>query len=142
MLDLVGLQSFHHHYPWQLSGGMHQQVSITRALAFNPQLLLIDEPFGVLDEITREKMNLKLLRLWETTRKTVVFVIHFIEEAVFLSIRVMAPNPGRIATVILFDLLQPRTFASWKHASWKHPLFFELSPPILERLRGKDSSTI
>jgi NitT/TauT family transport system ATP-binding protein len=101
-LELVGLSGFGGKYPWQLSGGMQQRASIARALSFDPDLLLMDEPFGALDEIVRDMLNQQLLRLWEVTGKTVLFVTHSIPEAVFLSthIVVMSPRPGRIYDVI------------------------------------------
>ncbi|HXV24627.1 MAG TPA: ABC transporter ATP-binding protein [Alphaproteobacteria bacterium] len=105
-LDMVGLNGFERKFPWQLSGGMQQRVSIARALSFEPQLLLMDEPFGALDEITRDHLNEQLIGLWEQTGKTVIFVTHSISEAVFLSTRivVMSPRPGRIIEVIDCDL--------------------------------------
>jgi NitT/TauT family transport system ATP-binding protein len=101
-LDLVNLSGFGGKYPWQLSGGMQQRASIARALSFDPDLLLMDEPFGALDEIVRDMLNEQLLRLWDATGKTVLFVTHSIPEAVFLStqIVVMSPRPGRIYDVI------------------------------------------
>ena len=110
MLELVQLSDFADHHPWQLSGGMQQRVAIARALSFRPALLLMDEPFGALDEMTRELMQQEVLRIWTETETTVVFVTHSIPEAVFLSTRVvvMSPRPGRIAGVIDIPLSHPR----------------------------------
>jgi NitT/TauT family transport system ATP-binding protein len=110
-LKLVNLSGFDRKFPWQLSGGMQQRASIARALSFDPALLLMDEPFGALDEIVRDHLNEQLLRLWEETRKTVVFVTHSIPEAVFLSTKivVMSPRPGRIIDVIACDFPRDRT---------------------------------
>ena len=110
-LELVDLAGFEKKFPWQLSGGMQQRVSIARALSFEPELLLMDEPFGALDEITRDHLNEQLLRLWEKTGKTVVFVTHSIPEAAYLSSRivVMSPRPGRIIDIIDCDLPADRT---------------------------------
>jgi NitT/TauT family transport system ATP-binding protein len=131
MLDLVELRGFEQHHPWQLSGGMQQRVSIARALSFDPALLLMDEPFGALDEMTRERMNDELLRIWQASGSTVVFVTHSIAEAVFLSTRivVMSARPGRISKVIPVDLPQPRTAAMREE-----PRFFELATEVREAL--------
>ncbi len=110
-LDLVNLTGFGDKFPWQLSGGMQQRASIARALSFDPDLLLMDEPFGALDEIVRDKLNEQLLRLWDRTGKTVVFVTHSIPEAVFLSTRivVMSPRPGRVHDIVTCDFPRDRT---------------------------------
>jgi NitT/TauT family transport system ATP-binding protein len=110
MLDLVGLTEFSGNYPWQLSGGMQQRVAIARALTFEPSLLFMDEPFGALDEITRERMNIELLKIWSKTKTTVIFITHSIQEAVYLSSRivVMSPRPGQIVADIPINLPYPR----------------------------------
>jgi NitT/TauT family transport system ATP-binding protein len=132
MLALVGLEKFAKSYPWQLSGGMQQRVSIARALVFEPQLLFMDEPFGALDEITRENLNLELLRIWRETGSTIIFVTHSIPEAVFLSTRVvvMTPRPGKIEQIIEVKLPQPRNFDTRED-----PRFFEYATVIRESLR-------
>jgi NitT/TauT family transport system ATP-binding protein len=132
MLELVELGDFGDHRPWQLSGGMQQRVSIARALSFSPPLLLMDEPFGALDEMTRERMNQELLRIWDETGATVVFVTHSIAEAVFLSTRavVMSARPGRITGVVEIDLPQPRT-----SRTREEPRFAELVRDVRRLLR-------
>jgi NitT/TauT family transport system ATP-binding protein len=134
MLKLVGLQDFGDSYPWQLSGGMQQRVSIARALAFSPSILLMDEPFGALDEITRERMQAELLTIWgdAETDTTVIFVTHSIPEAVFLSDRVvvMSPRPGRIERVVTINLPRPRDIGTRES-----PRFFELVTEVRESLK-------
>jgi NitT/TauT family transport system ATP-binding protein len=111
LIDLVGLRGFEHHYPHELSGGMQQRVNLARALAVDPQLLLMDEPFAALDAQTREYMQSELLRIWSLSRKTVLFVTHQIDEAVYLSDRVvvLSPRPGRVREVVDIGLPRPRS---------------------------------
>ena len=139
MLALVELSDFAGHHPWQLSGGMQQRAAIARALAFEPRLLLMDEPFGALDEMTRERMNDELLRIWERTGTTIVFVTHSIPEAVFLSSRivVMSPRPGRITDLVEVDLPRPRT-----DASRESERYFELVTQVREALRAPDAARV
>jgi NitT/TauT family transport system ATP-binding protein len=111
LLELVGLQGYEAKYPYELSGGMQQRAAIARALVHDPKLVLMDEPFGALDALTREKMNLELLRIWQEARKTIVFVTHGISEAVFLGTRVvvLTAGPARMADNFEVDLPHPRT---------------------------------
>jgi NitT/TauT family transport system ATP-binding protein len=138
LLRLVGLEAFRRHYPWQLSGGMQQRVSIARALALNPAILLMDEPFGALDEMTRERLNGELLQVCNETGATVLFVTHSIAEAVFLSSRVivMSPRPGTIDRIVPIDLPRPRD-----DTTRAAPRFFELVTAVRESLREDPALT-
>ena len=131
LLRLVGLDGFRRHYPWQLSGGMQQRVAIARALVANPAILLMDEPFGALDEMTRERLNGELLSVCHETGATALFVTHSVGEAVFLSTRVvvLSPRPGRIARVVDIDLPRPRS-----EKTRALPRFFELVTTVREHL--------
>lgn len=114
MLELVGLYEFGKKYPHELSGGMQQRVGIARALAIKPEILLMDEPFSALDEFTKERLNEDLLTIWSKTNKTILFVTHNIQEAVFLSDRivVLSPHPGRLSAIVDIDIPRPRTLAT------------------------------
>ena len=133
MLALVELSDFARHHPHQLSGGMQQRVAIARALALQPAILLMDEPFGALDEMTRERMNAEVLRIWQRTGTTIVFVTHSIPEAVFLSTRVvvMSARPGRITRVVDVPLPQPRGEETREDAR-----YFQVVTEVREALRA------
>ncbi|WP_448953314.1 ABC transporter ATP-binding protein [Labrys neptuniae] len=135
-LELVNLKGFEKKFPWQLSGGMQQRASIARALCFDPKLMLMDEPFGALDEIVRDKLNDQLLHLWRTTKKTVVFVTHSIPEAVYLSTKivVMSPRPGRIIDIIDCDFPRDRTLDIRET-----PEFLEVAHRVRDGLRAGHS---
>ncbi len=136
LLQMVELGGFENHRPWQLSGGMQQRVSIARALATAPKLLLMDEPFGALDEMTRERMNMELHAIWRQTDTTVIFVTHSISEAVFLSNRVivMSARPGRIMQIVDIDLPIPRG----EHTR-QDPALFEAERAVREWLRKAEA---
>jgi NitT/TauT family transport system ATP-binding protein len=133
MLELVGLKDFGYKYPSELSGGMQQRVGIARALALDPEFLLMDEPFSALDEFTREKLNEDLLNIWSKTQKTVIFVTHNIPESVFLSDRVvvLSPHPGRLSAIVDIDLPRPR-----ESAIRETPEFYEYVTQIRRSFEG------
>ena len=133
MLELVELGDFRRHHPYQLSGGMQQRVAIARALALQPSILLMDEPFGALDEMTRERMNDEVLRIWQRTGTTIVFVTHSIPEAVFLSTRVvvMSARPGRITRLVDVPLPHPRN-----EDTREDPRYFRVVTEVREALRA------
>jgi NitT/TauT family transport system ATP-binding protein len=137
MLELVKLPEFARHMPWQLSGGMQQRIAIARALAAHPELLLMDEPFGALDEMTREHMQAELLRICGATETTVVFVTHSIPEAVYLSDRVvvMSPRPGRITDLIDVDLGRGRN-----EDTREQTVYYESITQVREALRKVERS--
>jgi NitT/TauT family transport system ATP-binding protein len=134
LLRIAGLQGFENKYPYELSGGMQQRVAIVRALSRDPKLLLMDEPFGALDALTREKMNAELQRIWLASRKTVVLITHSIDEAVFLGDRVivMSPRPGRIVRELKVNLPRPRVAAE----TFGHPEHVRLSREIRSLLEA------
>ncbi|WP_375267208.1 ABC transporter ATP-binding protein [Planktotalea sp.] len=136
VLELVELDGFEKKFPWQLSGGMQQRASIARALAFDADILLMDEPFGALDEIVRDHLNEQLLQLWARTQKTIAFVTHSIPEAVYLSTKivVMSPRPGRIADVIESTLPKERPLEIRDS-----PEFIEIAHRVREGLRAGHS---
>ena len=137
LIRIAGLQGFENKYPYELSGGMQQRVAIVRALACDPKLLLLDEPFGSLDALTREKMNAELQRIWLASRKTVVLITHSIDEAVFLGDRVvvMSPRPGRIIRELVVNLPRPRLPAE----TFGHPEHIALAREIRGLLEGGDA---
>lgn len=135
-LEVTGLRGFENRYPHELSGGMQQRVSISRALAFRPQVLLMDEPFAALDEITRETLQEELLELWSKVETTVIFITHSIPEALLLSQRivVMSARPGRVVEQIDVSFPRPRS-----EATRELPLFTEMAGHIRHLLRGEGS---
>jgi NitT/TauT family transport system ATP-binding protein len=134
LLDLVGLRNFEKSYPFELSGGMQQRAAIARALILRPSVLLLDEPFGALDEITRQRMNLELLRIWAESGTTALLVTHSITEAIFMSdeVYIMSARPGRIVETIQIPLARPRTLDMMRS-----PVFFECANRVRDALFGE-----
>ena len=133
LISLVGLEGFGDSYPKELSGGMQQRVTISQALIYNPSVLLMDEPFGSLDAMTKDELNIELLRIWRETEKTIMFITHDLDEAVFLSDRVvvLSPRPGRVADVIDIDLERPRN-----EETRGSERFVELSAELHQHFKG------
>ncbi|MDR1088008.1 MAG: ABC transporter ATP-binding protein [Coriobacteriales bacterium] len=148
-LEMVGLADFRQRYPYELSGGMKQRVAIARALAYDPEILLLDEPFAAIDEQTRGQLHEQLLDIWEKTRKTIVFVTHSIEESIFLSDRVvvMTPGPGRIRSIVDIGLARPRLaeiknteeFATYRKRVWQ---LLQTRGELTEEIVLEDGSVI
>ncbi len=133
-IEMVGLKGFERHYPHELSGGMQQRVGLARALSINPDILLMDEPFSAIDAQTREILQEELLKIWEANKKTVVFITHSIDEAVYLSDRIciLQPRPGTVKTIIENDLPHPR----WTFPVRKEPRFGELREQVWSTVRS------
>jgi ABC-type nitrate/sulfonate/bicarbonate transport system ATPase subunit len=129
LIKLVGLEGFENKYPRELSGGMQQRVAIARAMAMDPEILLMDEPFGSLDQLTREDMQRELLRIWETRKKTVIFVTHSILEAIYLSDRVLVfcPHPGNVRREFRIDLPRPRQKSSTEYMAYYEEIYANIS---------------
>lgn len=136
LIELVGLKGFEHHYPWELSGGMQQRVAIARALAYRPEVLLMDEPFGSLDALTRLELEDTLLRLWAELKNTIVFITHDIEEAIYLSDRiwVLSRRPSEIIDELTIDFPRPRdqetTRADARFMALRNTIYRRISSPI------------
>ncbi len=139
-IDLVGLKGFEHAHPRELSGGMQQRVGLARALANDPAVMLMDEPFGSLDAQTRNLMQLELLRIWESTRKTVVFVTHSVDESVFLADRivVLTARPASVKSMVEIEMPRPRDRASPEFAAIRHRVLQELTEEVLKGMAQQD----
>jgi NitT/TauT family transport system ATP-binding protein len=137
LIDLVGLKGFENHYPWELSGGMQQRVAIARALAYEPEVLLMDEPFGSLDALTRLELEDTVLKLWEELSTTILFITHDIEEAIYLSDRILllSQRPSRIVEELPIDFARPRNQISTR----AQPAFMEIRNRIYQRIRNESA---